>query len=172
MSRQSLKAPEPPMQIDPFQMRQVMGSFASGVVIVTAVDDGVPVGFTCQSFTSLSLDPPLVSFAPAKSSRTWPKIREIGTFAINILSDHHGELSGRFARSGTDKYAGIEWTPAPSTGAPLFDGVSAWVECSLFQEHDAGDHTIVVAHVIDLGDDAHRDPLLFHRGRYAGLSPL
>ncbi|MFF4599235.1 flavin reductase family protein [Amycolatopsis sp. NPDC001319] len=158
---------EPP-QVEPTHMREVLGHFASGVVIVTARAPGGPAGFTCQSFSSLSLDPPLVSFAPARSSTSWPKIRAAGRFCVNVLAEDHTELSTAFARSGTDKYAGVAWRPAPS-GAPILDGVAAWIDCTLEHEYAGGDHTIVAARVQALGADPSRAPLLFHRGAY-GIS--
>jgi 3-hydroxy-9,10-secoandrosta-1,3,5(10)-triene-9,17-dione monooxygenase reductase component len=150
---------------DPTAMRATLGHFASGVVVVTATGQDGPLGFTCQSFASLSLDPPLVSFSPARTSSTWPRIRASGRFCINVLAENQQRLSDQFARSGTDKYAGVPWRPSPS-GAPVLDGVCAWIDCALWREYDGGDHTIVLGHVAALGADASRAPLLFHRGRY------
>ena len=154
--------------VDPGLMRDVLGHFATGVVVVTSrAADGDLLGFTCQSFASLSLDPPLVSFAPARASTTWARIRRIGTFCVNVLAADHRELSVGFARSReqVDKFAGVGWYPAPS-GAPVLDGVSAWVDCALWAEYDGGDHTIAVGRVVDLGADPARLPLLFYRGDY------
>lgn len=150
------------------ELRSVLGHFASGVVVVTATGPDGPLGFTCQSFASLSLDPPLVSFSPSRTSTTWPRIREVGRFCVNVLADDHRGHSDGFARSGTDKYDGVPWTPGPS-GAPVLDGVCAWVDGELWREYDRGDHTIVGGRVTDLGADASRPPLLFHRGRYGAL---
>lgn len=158
-----------PTAVEAARMRDVLGHFASGIVVVTAVGEDGPVGFTCQSFASLSLDPPLVSFAPARTSSTWPRIREIGRFSVNVLADHHVELSTAFARSGTDKFAGVDWRPSPS-GMPVLAGVCAWVDCALAEEYDGGDHTIVVGRVHDLGADEARLPLVFHRGGYGVAS--
>ncbi|MDT7702053.1 MAG: 3-hydroxy-9,10-secoandrosta,3,5(10)-triene-9,17-dione monooxygenase reductase component [Pseudonocardiales bacterium] len=150
-------------------MRDVLGHFVSGVVVVTAQGPDGPLGFTCQSFASLSLAPPLISFSPARTSSTWPRIREVGSFCVNILAEDHQEVSNAFARSGTDKYAGKNWRPAPS-GAPILDGVSAWIDCTLWNEYDGGDHTVVVGRVTDLGADPARLPLTFYRGSY-GIAP-
>ncbi|MBN9098823.1 MULTISPECIES: flavin reductase family protein [unclassified Pseudonocardia] len=155
--------------VGPARMREVLGHFASGIVVVTAATPDGPIGFTCQSFASLSLDPPLVSFAPARTSSTWPRIREVGRFCVNVLADHHEDLSAAFARSGTDKFAGVAWAAGPS-GAPVLDGACAWVDCSLAEEYDGGDHTIVLGRVHDLDADGARLPLLFHRGAY-GVAP-
>jgi 3-hydroxy-9,10-secoandrosta-1,3,5(10)-triene-9,17-dione monooxygenase reductase component len=152
---------------DPAAMRATLGHFASGVVVVTATGPAGPLGFTCQSFASLSLDPPLVSFSPARTSTTWPRIRECGRFCINVLAEDQQRVSDQFARSGSDKYAGVPWRPGPS-GAPVLDGVCAWIDCALWREYDGGDHTIVLGQVAALGADPSRAPLLFHRGGYHG----
>lgn len=155
----------PPGPVSPAIMRDVLGHFASGIVVVTATGTDGPLGFTCQSFASLSLDPPLISFAPARTSTTWPRIREVGVFLVNVLASDHQHLSTQFARSGTDKFAGVEWRPSPS-GAPMLPSVSAWIECELYAEHDGGDHTIAIGRVLDLGADPSRVPLLYYRGGY------
>lgn len=146
-------------------MREVLGHFVTGIVVITAAGPDGPLGFTCQSFASLSLDPPLVSFAPARTSSTWPRIRDVGAFCVNVLAADHQDVSAGFARSGVDKFVGVHWRPAPS-GAPVLDGVSAWVDCTLWDEHDGGDHTIAVGRVHDLRADPRRQPLLYYRGGY------
>ena len=151
--------------IDPRVMRDVLGHFASGVTVVTADTDAGPLGFTCQSFSSLSLDPPLVAIAPSRTSSTWPRLRDIGRFCVNVLAEDQSDLSVAFARSGADKFAGVPWRPSPH-GSPVLDGVVAWIDCTLWAEYDGGDHTIVAARVLDLGADPGRRPLLFHRGSY------
>jgi 3-hydroxy-9,10-secoandrosta-1,3,5(10)-triene-9,17-dione monooxygenase reductase component len=159
---------EAPRIVDPAVMREVLGHFASGVTVVTAVTDDGPIGFTCQSFSSLSLEPPLVAFAPARTSRTWPRLREIGRFCVNVLAEGQDAVSQNFASSGVDRFAGVTWTPS-AHGAPVLDDVVAWIDGELWAEYDGGDHTIVVARVLDLGAHAHRRPLLFHRGSYGML---
>jgi 3-hydroxy-9,10-secoandrosta-1,3,5(10)-triene-9,17-dione monooxygenase reductase component len=146
-------------------MREVLGHFVTGIVVITAAGAEGPLGFTCQSFASLSLDPPLISFAAARSSTTWPRIRQVGAFCVNVLAADHTDVSVGFARSGGDKFDGVTWRPAPS-GAPVLEGVSAWIDCSLRAEYDGGDHTIVVGKVLDLSADPSRLPLLYYRGRY------
>ncbi|MFE3026523.1 flavin reductase family protein [Nocardia tengchongensis] len=157
--------------VAPQALREVLGHFASGIVVITANGPDGPVGFTCQSFASLSLDPPLITFSPARTSTTWPRIREIGTFCINVLAEDHEHHSAGFARSGEDKFADVHWTQTPS-GAPRLPGVSAWIDCELWQEYDGGDHTIVVGRVQSLGADPDRLPLLFYRGDYAVTAPV
>ncbi|MEU9064695.1 flavin reductase family protein [Streptomyces sp. NPDC048430] len=154
---------------DPALFRSVVGSFCSGLTVIAATGPQGPLGMTCQSFISLSLDPPLVLFSPAKTSTTWPRIREIGSFCINLLAEDHDQISAQMARSGTDKFAGVTYDLSP-LGAPRLAGVTAWLDCILHTEHDGGDHTIVVANVRDLAATHDTQPLLFHRGRYARLS--
>ncbi|MFP5020400.1 flavin reductase family protein [Pseudonocardia phyllosphaerae] len=154
-----------PHPVTPSSMRETLGAFASGVVVVTATGEDGPIGFTCQSFSSLSLDPPLVSFAPSRSSSSWPRIRTVGTFCVNVLAADHEHHSDGFARSGVDKFAGVDWAPAPK-GSPVLSGVGAWIECELWDEYDGGDHTIVAGKVLSLGTDPERMPLLFYRGGY------
>ena len=157
-----------PRIVDTAVLREVLGHFASGVTVVTAVTDDGPIGFTCQSFSSLSLDPPLVAFAPARTSRTWPQLRDIGRFCINLLAEGQEDVSQRFARTGTDKFDGVRWTLSPH-GSPVLDAVVAWIDGELWAEYDGGDHTIAVARVLDLGAHPDRRPLLYHRGAYGLL---
>ena len=151
--------------VDPRVMRDVMGHFASGVTVVTAATGDGPLGFTCQSFSSLSLDPPLVVIAPARSSRTWPRLRDVGRFCVNVLAEDQPGLSAAFAGASADRFAGVGWRLSP-LGQPVFDGVVAWIDCTLWAEYDGGDHTLVAGRVLDLGADPGRRPLLFHRGGY------
>jgi flavin reductase (DIM6/NTAB) family NADH-FMN oxidoreductase RutF len=157
-----------PGAVDPRLLRDVLGHFASGVTVVTALTPDGPAGFTCQSFSSLSLDPPLVAFAPSRTSRTWPRLREIGRFCVNVLAEDQTALSQSFARSGVDKFAGVPWTRS-RMGSPVLQDVVAWIDGELWAEYDGGDHTLVVARVLDLGADPARRPLLFHRGAYGLL---
>jgi 3-hydroxy-9,10-secoandrosta-1,3,5(10)-triene-9,17-dione monooxygenase reductase component len=161
-------SPDVPRIVDPEVMREVLGHFASGVTVVTAVTADGPTGFTCQSFSSLSLDPPLVAFAPARTSQTWPRLRAIGRFCVNVLAEGQDDVSQNFARSGADKFAGVRWSPS-AHGSPVLDGVVAWIDGELWAEYDGGDHSIVVARVLDLGAHPDRRPLLFHRGTYGLL---
>jgi 3-hydroxy-9,10-secoandrosta-1,3,5(10)-triene-9,17-dione monooxygenase reductase component len=161
-------SPDVPRIVDPGAMRDVLGHFASGVTVVTALTADGPAGFTCQSFSSLSLDPPLVAFAPARTSQTWPALRAIGRFCVNVLAEGQDAVSQNFARSGVDKFAQVPWSPS-AHGSPVLDDVVAWIDGELWAEYDGGDHSIVVARVLDLGADPERRPLLFHRGSYGLL---
>ncbi|MFD0373018.1 flavin reductase family protein [Streptomyces sp. NPDC127114] len=154
------------MPVDPGEFRRVLGHFASGVTIVTALDEDGPAGFACQSFASLSLDPPLIAFMVARTSTTWPRIARAGRFCVNILGAEQGGLCRAFAVSGADKFAGVSWTPAPSTGSPRLPDAPAWIDCEIAAVHTGGDHLIVVGRVESLGATEEADPLLFHRGRF------
>jgi len=157
---------------DARELRDTMGQFCTGVVIATGCLDGEPAGFAAQSFTSLSLDPPLVALAPGKTSTSWPKIRDSGSFCINILGAHQKAICDVFAQSGIDKFAEFPWH-AGVTGAPVLDGVIAYVDCDLEAEHDAGDHTIAVGRIRDIRIlDAGSAPLLFFRGAYGQFNSL
>lgn len=154
---------------DTARFKDVMGRFASGVTVVTGMEDHHPVGFTCQSFISLSADPPFVAVAPARTSTSWPRIARAGSFCINVLADHQEGLGRSFAVSGGDKFVGVDWHPAPATGAPLIDGSLAWMDCRVELVHDAGDHELIIGKVLDLGSDE-GSPLLYFRSRFATLA--
>jgi 3-hydroxy-9,10-secoandrosta-1,3,5(10)-triene-9,17-dione monooxygenase reductase component len=156
--------------VDTDRFRRVLSHFCTGVVVVTADSGGRPVGLTCQSFSSLSLDPPLVMFGAARGSRTWAEVRAAGRFAVNILADDQEEISRRFARTGADKFADLGWRPG-STGAPLLAGALAHIECELVATHPGGDHEIAVGRVVALEERAVEGahPLLFYRSAYRSL---
>ncbi|WP_078594390.1 flavin reductase family protein [Streptomyces sp. NRRL S-920] len=156
--------------LDPVEFRRVLGNFATGVTVITAPpseDGGAPAGFACQSFSSLSLDPPLVSFMVARTSTTWPRIARAGVFCVNVLGADQGELCRGFAVSGADKFAGVPYDAAPVTGSPRLAGAPAWIDCTLHAVHTGGDHLIVVGRVDALGTtDGDTEPLLFHKGTF------
>lgn len=146
--------------------RHVLGHFPTGVVAITATEpDGSPTGMTIGSFTSVSLDPPLVAFLPSKTSSTFPKIRDAGAFCVNVLSADQEDICRRFASHGAAKFDGTSWRPGPS-GSPIIDGVVAWIDCRIETIHDAGDHYIVIGRVDDLATSAGDFPLLFFQGGY------
>ena len=152
-------------EVDSQQFRSAMSHFCTGVVVATACLNGEPVGFAAQSFVSLSLDPPLVALCPAKTSTSWPKIREAGHFCINMLSASQQSICDAFARSGGDKFAGLEWQPGV-TGSPVLRGILAYADCVLDAEHDAGDHTVAIGRVHDVQIVESGKPLLFFGGDY------
>jgi 3-hydroxy-9,10-secoandrosta-1,3,5(10)-triene-9,17-dione monooxygenase reductase component len=123
------------------------------------------VGFACQSFAAVSLQPPLILFCPSRSSRSWPVIQQVGRFGVNVLSDDQVHVSAAFGASRTDKFDAVGWTPSPG-GAPILDGALAWVEATVEAVHEAGDHHVVIGRVVALGGGGDAPPLLFHRGRY------
>jgi 3-hydroxy-9,10-secoandrosta-1,3,5(10)-triene-9,17-dione monooxygenase reductase component len=153
--------------VDGAVFRSVLGSFPSGVTVVTGGPAGAPAGFTCQSFASLSLDPPLVVVLAARSSRSWPAIAAQGRFCVNVLAEEQAQLSGVFARSGTDKFAGVDWTPSP-LGSPVLAGVAAWIDCTVTEVRPGGDHLIVIGRVGHCEAEGGY-PLLFHRGEYRAV---
>ncbi|MGW5646671.1 3-hydroxy-9,10-secoandrosta-1,3,5(10)-triene-9,17-dione monooxygenase reductase subunit [Saccharopolyspora sp. NPDC003752] len=155
---------------EPAVFRRVLGHFGTGVTVVTGTDGERPVGFACQSFAALSLDPPLVLFCPARTSRAWPVLERAGRFCVNVLAESQRPVSTVFGRSGDDKFAGLRWHPAPS-GAPILDGVLTWIDCDIEAVHEAGDHYIAIGRVRSLGETDAGAPLLFYRGAYAGLAP-
>lgn len=156
-------------EFDARHYRDVMGAFPSGVTIITAQGLAGPVGFTCQSFYSVSIDPPLVSFSVARTSKTIPHVRLDGRVVINVLGAGQQQLSAQFARSGSDKWQGVSWSPADSNGAPVLDGVAAWVAGEIEREIEAGDHFIFLVRVSALQAESAVDPLVFHRGSYREL---
>ena len=149
------------------RFRDVLGTFASGITVITTISNGEPVGMTCQSFSSVSLDPPLVLFVPAKSSRAWPVIHRTGRFCVNVLAADQEDVSQQMATKGVDKFAGIDWTPADVTGSPVIEGTLAHLDCTIQTVHESGDHYVVIGRVEHLAtSDNDGDPLLYFRGRY------
>jgi flavin reductase (DIM6/NTAB) family NADH-FMN oxidoreductase RutF len=161
------------VSIDPQTYRQVLGHFPTGVTVVTGIDLGEPVGFTIGSFTSVSLDPPLVGFLPMIDSDRWQRIRRSGAFCVNVLAADQAALCWNFSKSSiTDPFEGVAWRPAPATGSPHIEGSIAWIDCEIHQVVDAGDHHFVMGTVCELGhvEAAHEPaPLLFYRGKLGGF---
>lgn len=155
---------------DGARFRQVLGHFCTGVTVVTSVPDE-PVGFTVQSFSAVSLDPPLVAVCPARTSTSWPRIRAVGDFCANVLAEDQEAIARVFATRGADKFRGVGWTPSVVTGSPILDGALAWVDCHIEAEHDGGDHVVVLARVVGLGVAHGGRPLLFYRGGYGRFEP-
>jgi flavin reductase (DIM6/NTAB) family NADH-FMN oxidoreductase RutF len=150
---------------DSARYRQVLGHFPTGVTVITAAPDGVPVGMAVGSFSSVSLDPPLVAFFAGRGSSSWPKIEASGAFCVNILAEDQEELCRRFASKEEDKFAGLGWSAAGS-GSPVLDGVLAWIDCDIESVIEAGDHYGVIGRVRDLSVGHDGSPLVFFRGGY------
>lgn len=155
----------PHVEFDNPSFRKAMGQFPTGIVIVTTIVEGKPVGLSAQSFVSLSMDPPLISFSPAHTSRTGEKIRQTACFAVNILSEHQENISRVFGSKIEDKFAQLEWETSPA-GNPIFPGSLHWLDAELTEVFPAGDHSIFVARVTNLGPTIESRPLLFFRGGY------
>ena len=166
------ESPQPPAEhLSPTEaahFRKVLGRYPTGVVVVTTAHEGELHGMAANSFTSVSLDPPLVAFCPARSSSTWPRMRPAGKVVINILGHDAEEMSRRFAARDIDRFAGVEHWAAPS-GMPVLEAAVGWLDCTLEAEYDGGDHTIVVARVEALGL-REGDSLVFMGGAYGRFS--
>lgn len=156
--------------IDPAQFRAVLGSYPTGVCAITATGaDGAPVGMVVGTFTSVSLDPPLVGFLPDKSSSTWPLIAAAGHFCVNVLARDQMEACRQIAGRGPDKFAGVE-TALSDHGHPVIAGSIARIDCTVHSVVDAGDHWFVLGRVLTLEATRDDDPMLFWRGRYGGFA--
>jgi len=157
---------------DALDLRRAFGNFATGVTIVTTLDSaGTPCGFTANSFSSVSIEPPLLLVNIARSAYGCDVFTGSQGFAVNILAHNQRDLSNRFASAGTDKFAGQDWHGA-ATGAPIIDGVVAWFDCEHFEQVDAGDHIVLIGKVLQYRYNTHA-PLGFCRGAYVsfGMTP-
>lgn len=150
---------------DAVEFRKVLGQFATGVTIITAMDDDGPTGVAANSFTSVSLDPPLVLFCVALTSTTWPRIERARRFAVNILGEHQEELCRLFAAKAVDRFAQVDWHVGVG-GSPVLHDCIAYLDCEFWAEYEGGDHIIVVGRVLDLGVDHDAGPLVFYQGQY------
>lgn len=158
--------------VDPKTFRTVLGHYPTGVCVITSIEgEGRPIGMSVGSFTSVSLDPPLVAFFPGRQSASWCRIRATGRFCVNILGDRQQALSRRFATPAEDKFAGIAHRIS-DMGLPILDGVVAWIDCELYAVHEAGDHDIALGRVAALAAEPAARPLLFHKGDYGQLHPI
>jgi flavin reductase (DIM6/NTAB) family NADH-FMN oxidoreductase RutF len=154
---------------DTRRLRRVFSAFPSGVTAVCALVDDQPVGIAASSFTSVSLNPPLVSVCVARSSTTWPQLRRAARFGVSVLSADQEQACAQLSARGIDRFAGLPWRASPG-GAVLLDGASAWLECTIDQQVRAGDHDIVVLRVHDLGANHQVHPLVFHSSQFRRLA--
>ncbi|AKC69535.1 flavin reductase family protein [Pandoraea oxalativorans] len=161
----------PSPAIEPLRFREALGHYASGITIITSHIDDEPLGFTCQSFYSVSTNPPLVSFSVMATSDSYPRIRQAGRFAVNILSEAQAEISNQFARRGTDKWRGVDWQTSP-LGNPIIPGSLHWLDCEIYGEYAAGDHVIVIGEVkaLDAQGSTANQPLLYFKGQYRNIA--
>jgi flavin reductase (DIM6/NTAB) family NADH-FMN oxidoreductase RutF len=154
-------------EIAPEHFRDVLGHLPTGVTVIATLAPAGPIGMTASSVTSVSLDPPLILVCPAKTSTTWPAIRASSRFCLNVMAGGQESLARRFSSQLTDRFAGVSWSERPS--GPGIDGSLAWVDCSIRDEYDAGDHSVVIASV-DALEAGTGEPLVFFRGRYGTFS--
>ncbi|WP_320778067.1 flavin reductase family protein [Streptomyces sp. CRN 30] len=154
----------------PGLLRSVFRRHAAGVAVITASGGAGPVGFTATSLTSVSAAPPLVSFGVGTGSSSWPVVEETGHVGVHILGEHQQELAATFARSGADRFGPpTAWREGPE-GVPVLDGVLAWLVCRVVARIPAGDHRLVLAEVLRGDPTGDGRPLLYHQGRFGGLS--
>lgn len=158
--------PRPP--VEPRAFRDALGRLATGVTFITAAPGGQPAGLIVNSLTSVSLEPPLVSFSPARSSLTWSRMRRAGRFGVNVLGRQHQPFVIRAAPADADRFAGLDWKPGRS-GVPLLTDALVRLECEIVAERLAGDHSIVLGQVSDLDISPRSHPLVFFAGEFASL---
>lgn len=152
--------------------RKVLGHYATGVAAITSTGaDGRPVGMAVSSFTSVSLDPPLVAFFPSRKSSTWPVIRESGRFCVNVLGADQQQICQKLAAKGSDKFVGVDWEP-DALGSPAIADSVAWITCDIAGVHDGGDHEIVLGRVQYLDVTESPAPLVFFGGGYGEFRAL
>jgi len=149
--------------------RQVMAHVPTSVAVVAGVVEGRPKGLSVGTFVPVSLEPPLVGFFVAVTSKSWPMIESSGSFCVSVLGHDQAELSSRFALSETEKFQGVEWRPAPS-GNPLLVGAVAFVDCDIDRVVETGDHMLVLGRVLDMGVETGQIPLLHHRSSYRSVA--
>ncbi len=157
-------------EIDSGHFRQVLGNFPTGVTAVTAMNGDKPVGMAVGSFTSVSLDPPLVAFFAAKDSTTWVAIREAGSFCVNVMGHDQQDVCGVMASRQDDKFSDISWRASEKTGSPIIEGSIAFIDCTIGDIYEGGDHEMVVGQVREMSVLNDKVPLLFFKGGYGTFS--
>jgi 3-hydroxy-9,10-secoandrosta-1,3,5(10)-triene-9,17-dione monooxygenase reductase component len=155
--------------MDQRAFRDALGRFTTGVAFVTAASGGEPLGLIVNSLASVSLEPPLVSFAPSRSSLTWARMRRAGAFGVNVLGRHHEAFARRAAAPGADRFADLRWERG-RRGVPLLTDALAALECEIVAEHPAGDHWIVVGRVTQLRVAPVAEPLVFFAGAFSAAA--
>jgi 3-hydroxy-9,10-secoandrosta-1,3,5(10)-triene-9,17-dione monooxygenase reductase component len=157
--------------IDPLHFRSVLAQYPTGVCVITGSHEANgPCAMVVGSFTSVSLDPPLVGFFPAKTSLSWHAIRACGSFCVNVLGADQIDLARQFSARGMNQFDGVSYRIS-DYGHPVLDGVMATIECRFEREHDTGDHSLVLGRVITLSTSGQTKPLLFFQGKYELLTP-
>ncbi len=153
---------------DSGKFRTVLGHFLSGVTVVTAIDPETkrPVGMAVGSFTSVSLDPPLVAFLPGRTASAWAAIKASGSFCVNMLAVDQESVSRVFSSKAEDRFEGLGWAPTSHSSSPRLEGALAWIDCEIDAIHEAGDHLIVIGAVKGLDVSGEGGPLAYYRGGY------
>jgi flavin reductase (DIM6/NTAB) family NADH-FMN oxidoreductase RutF len=154
--------------LEPVELRRVFSAFPTGVTAIAALVEGAPVGIAASSFTSVSLDPPMVSICVAHTSTTWPALRGAARLGISVLGAHQERHGRALAARTPDRFSALRWR-ATRDGAVMLDGVAAWLDCSIECQIPAGDHDIVLLRVHALDADAAVPPLVFHASRFRQL---
>lgn len=157
--------------LDPASFRKALGAYPTGVCVITSLKGDIRLGLAVGSFTSISLDPPLVGFFPGKMSTSWQSIAQTGRFCVNVLGADQLDICRRFATRSANKFADLSHGFSPA-GLPLIDGALAWIDCRIESVLDIGDHYLVVGAVDDLGFSEAGDPLIFLRGQYHNVSAI
>jgi flavin reductase (DIM6/NTAB) family NADH-FMN oxidoreductase RutF len=164
---------EQPLASDQRLLRTVFAAFATGVTVVT-VGGPQPHGMTANSFTSVSLEPPLVLVCVGHGAVMHERLSRTGAFAISVLAAHQDAVARHFAdrtrRHGIAQFDGVPWSPGPRSGAPLIDGALAWLECGLWRAYDGGDHSIFLGQVRSAQRQDQEAALLFFDGRFDRLA--
>ncbi|MFJ6852646.1 flavin reductase family protein [Streptomyces sp. NPDC091271] len=153
------------------QLRQAFGCFPSGVTALCAYRDGEPVGLAASSFTSVSMDPPLVSVCIQHTSTTWPKLRERPRLGLSVLAEGQDEICARLASKGGDRFAGVDWF-ASDDGSVFVEGATLWLDCTIQEEVPCGDHDIVLLGIQGLSAVLDTSPLVFHGSRFRRLASI
>ncbi|MFJ8748771.1 flavin reductase family protein [Streptomyces sp. NPDC102441] len=170
-SRTAGSRPTEPRPIDATLFRETLGHYPTGVAVVTTTaDDGTPDGMVVGTFSSVSLDPPLIAFFPAVNSRSFARLRTAPAFCVNVLAADQEPLCRQIATSWEGKFDGVDWRPGP-LGSPVIEGAVAWIECTFEDVHEAGDHFVVLGRVHELAVERSTLPLLFFQGGYGRFSP-
>jgi flavin reductase (DIM6/NTAB) family NADH-FMN oxidoreductase RutF len=158
------------MSLDSGEFRRILGHYPTGVCAVTAMADEEPLGMIVGSFTSVSLNPPLVAFLPDRKSESWPKIEASGHFCVNVLSEQQQHVCRALSSKGENRFEGLSYRLSDN-GLPILDGIVAWIDCRLFAVHEAGDHYIAIGQVRALDVESTQAPLVFFQGRYGSFLP-
>ncbi|TWB46967.1 flavin reductase family protein [Nitrospirillum viridazoti] len=160
------------MLIDPKRFRTILGHYPTGVCVITAITaEGEATGMTVGTFTSVSLDPPLIGFFPDKKSTSWPSMASTGRFCVNILADDQEWLCRKFAMREGDKFAEVIHRFSEN-GLPILDGALAWIDCTLHAVHETGDHFLVLGEVVAMAVEGTASPLIFHQGKFTQITRI